>query len=201
LDGLDGGIVARYEYRVWGKHLTEVVRRLIELAERGEVRQSEETYLSLPSTAVNPKIRAGLLDVKVLIDTVDGFERWEPRLKLTLPVTADVLEGSLFPVLGLPAPALDREQFTLREFLDEVVMPHPELIAVEVVKLRVSYRLSGCLAEVSDIVVTGRGMQTVAVESEDLAALRAAVDQIGLREYENRSYPTIIRETLGLTAA
>ena len=191
----------RYEYRVWGKHLTEVVRRLVDLGERGEVRQSEETYLSLPSMTVNPKIRAGLLDIKVLIDTVDGFERWEPRLKLTLPVAADVLEGRLFPILGLSVPALDREQYTSEQFLDEVVRPHPTLNAVEVIKLRVSYLLSGCLAEVSDVIAAGRGMKTVAVESEDLAALRVAHDQIGLRGYENRSYPSIIRETLGSTAA
>ena len=191
----------RYEYRVWGEQLADVARRLIAAGERAEVRQTEETYISLPSPSLNPKIRAGLLDVKVLVEVVDGFERWDPRLKFAFPVAADSLRASFFPLLGLGSPSLQRGSYTANEFVDEVVWPHPSLSAVEVVKLRVSYRLTGCLAEISDVIVAGRGMQTVAVESEDLALLHAACSRIDLQDLQNRSYPTMIKEILGRSAA
>ncbi len=191
----------RFEYRVWGEHLTDVAGRLVDLGRRGEVRQSAETYVSSASKAVNPKIRASLLDVKVLVDVVDGFEQWEPQLKIAFPVSAHLLALKLFPILGLVPPVLDRDLYTSDEFIHEVVTPHLALSAVEVLKLRVSYQLEGCLAEISDVVVAGRGMQTVAVESEDLAALRVAHERLGLGTHENRSYPAFISETLGLNAA
>ena len=48
------------------------------------------------------------------------------------------------------------------------------------------------------MVFEDRRMQTVAVESEDLGALRSLCERIGIRAFRNRSYPIVIREALGI---
>ena len=51
------------------------------------------------------------------------------------------------------------------------------------------YVIGGCTSELSDVTAGGREIQTVAIESEDAAAVIAAVRSIGLGDYVNTSYP------------
>ena len=61
--------------------------------------------------------------------------------------------------------------------------------AVNVHKRRVRYVVGGCTAEVSEVVADGRPTRTVAIESEDAAAVVAAVRSVGLGGFVNTSYP------------
>ncbi|MFL6221736.1 MAG: Ppx/GppA family phosphatase [Actinomycetes bacterium] len=56
-------------------------------------------------------------------------------------------------------------------------------------KRRVRYRLGACLAETAQVEADGRTQPTVAVESEDPAAVLAAVRRLGLDGQVNTSYP------------
>jgi exopolyphosphatase/guanosine-5'-triphosphate,3'-diphosphate pyrophosphatase len=188
----------RYEYRAWEKRLELPAARLESLAECREIRASVEHYvLARPAPRANPKARYHQLDIKVLGSVRDDFERWEVRLKSSFPLDAAVIADEFFPLLGLAVPRLDREEYSASEFLDEIVAPHPDLMSVEVTKLRRSYSLAGCLAEIADVTVEGRDVQTVAVESADLAAVREARGLVGLGDYENVSYPAYLRRSLG----
>jgi hypothetical protein len=146
---------------------------------------------------VNAKVRDDLFDVKTLESTRDGFERWSPGNKATFPLSAAWLRAEILPLWQLESPRLLRLDYTSQQLIDEVVDPHPELAAMPVQKLRHAFTLDGCIAEVADVAIGSRALQTAAIESADLDALRASVERTGLTTATNTSYPKIIRETLG----
>jgi hypothetical protein len=192
------GSEARFEFRVWGDRLDAVADRLRARSEAGEVRESAETYLV--STAVldaNPKARADLLDIKWLVDVRDRFEQWTVHRKVEFPVDAAVLADDLFPLLGLTPPQLQREAYSLAELVGDVVGSHPDLAAVDVTKRRQMYSVDTCGAEISEVRMAGRQLQTIAVESSDLEALREVRRSLGLDTYDNVSYPRAIRDVIG----
>jgi hypothetical protein len=189
---------ARFEFRVWADRLDELADRLRSLAEPLEVRQSTDTYLvSTSAVDANPKARADLLDIKVLVGVRDGFEQWGVRLKAEFPIEAALLRIELFPLLGLASPDLERAEYSLSQLLAEVVPAHPDLAAVEVTKSRHMHAVNACIAEITDATIADREIQTVAVESVDLAALTEVRRALGLDGHDNVSYPRAIRAVLG----
>ena len=64
---------------------------------------------------------------------------------------------------------------------------------VDVHKHRVRFVVGGCMAEFSDVVASGLPTRTIAVESEDPAAVAVAVRDLGLAGYLNINYPTGLR--------
>ena len=60
---------------------------------------------------------------------------------------------------------------------------------VDVHKRRTHATVAGLLAEITDVVAGGRATMTIAIESEDAAALIAAVRGLHLDGYRNTSYP------------
>lgn len=194
------GSEARFEFRVWDDRLDAVGDRLRALSEAGEVRESAETYVvSAAVLDANPKARADLLDIKVLVGVRDRFEQWTVHRKVEFPVDAVVLTDELFPLLGLTPPPLERETYSLSELVGEVVATHPDLAAVDVTKRRQMHTVNACGAEISEVAMAGRALQTVAVESTDLEVLRDARRLLGLDldGYDNVSYPRAIRDILG----
>jgi len=192
-------VEARYEWRVWGRRLDEIDATVRSLSECLGTQESTETYVaSAATTSVNPKARADRLDVKVLVATQDGYEQWQPRLKVAFPVTADLLATELFPLLELEAPHLGRKAYSQSQLIETVIDPHPGLTAVRVEKHRRAYEILGCLAEVADVAIAGQSLQTASVESVDLEALREAGRVTGLAARNNVSYPQMIRKTLEL---
>lgn len=188
---------ARYEFRVWADRLDELGGRLRPLAEPLEVRESTDTYfVSTSAVDANPKARADLLDIKVLVGVREGFEQWGVRLKAEFPIEAELLRAELFPLLGLTPPLLEREEYSLSQ-LAEVVDAHPDLAAVEVTKRRQMHAVNGCIAEITDATIAEHEIQTVAVESTDLSALTDVRRALGLDGHDNVSYPRAIRNVLG----
>ena len=115
------------------------------------------------------------MDIKVLRETdADGLERWEPVMKAGFPLSAaDV--GQVFDALQLAraGPRLaTRTRST--QFLDELVGARAAP-RDDVHKRRVRYMVGGCTSEVSDVIVDGRPSRTIAIESEDAAAVVRAV--------------------------
>ena len=74
-------IKPRYEFRVWSDTLVSVHHRLGLMAQP-RTAESEETYLISSATdKCNAKIRAALMDIKVLVAEDRGLEQWKPVLK------------------------------------------------------------------------------------------------------------------------
>ena len=130
-------IIPRWEWRTFGTHFGGAVAKIEATGTTGTA-DSDETYLLVtagdaPSAIV--KIRFDLMDIKLLREVdADGLERWEPVLKVGFPMpAADV--GRVIEALQLPAATLDREGYTLQQFLDEVAGPSGMVRPVEVHRL------------------------------------------------------------------
>ena len=183
--------MTRWEWRTFGDHFGHVNDQLEALPSRGE-EQSDELYFLSP-TGENVKVRGGLLDIKVLreVDGV-GLQRWEPVVKAPFPLTgADV--AAAFEGLRQPVPKLGREVYTLEQFVAELVEPTPAIRAVRVHKRRRRYTIHGCPGELSEVEAAGKTTRTLAVETEDPAALWAAVKALGVRGRVNTSFPEGLR--------
>src|SRR5215203_904193 len=180
-------VIPRWEWRVFGTDLGAAEGALAALTP-GPVEESDELYL-LSAAGSNVKVRDGLMDIKLLREVDgDGLERWEPVLKVGFPLPAAEVV-TVFDALGVPAPPLARDAYTVDQFLGELVDPTRAVRVVRVDKRRQRYTLANCMAEVAELEVDGRAARTVAVESEDPSAVTAAVRGLGLDTQVNTSYP------------
>jgi exopolyphosphatase/guanosine-5'-triphosphate,3'-diphosphate pyrophosphatase len=129
------------------------------------------------------------MDIKVFIETnPDGLEQWRPVMKAGFPLAVSDVEHVL-QALRLPVPPLESEAYTLDQFVAEIAPAAGTMRPVAVHTRRVRYVIGGCTAEVSDVVADGRPTRTLAIESEDAAAVISAVRSVGLGGYLNTSYP------------
>ena len=179
-------IVPRWEWRTFGTRFGSAKAAFAALTPV-ETKDSDELYLLAPAGA-NVKVRDDLLDIKVLqeIDTY-GLEQWIPVMKQGFPLAGSDVE-KVFAALGVATPRLDRDAYSLDQLLDELVEPSPAIRAVAVHKHRVRFLVGGCMAELTDVIVDGRPTRTIAVESEDEAAVARAVHDLGLDGYLNVNY-------------
>ena len=190
-------IIPRWEWRTFGGDLGAAASRLQALEPTG-VQISDEVYLLSAARDANVKVRDALMDIKQLEEiNADGLEQWRPVLKAGFPLPTETV-AQVFDALGLPPPALDRPDYTLQQLAAELVAPEPRLRAVDVRKTRTRYRFAGCSSELTEVVVGGQTITTLAVESEDAAAVIAAVRELGLGAVPNQSYPRGLKALIGM---
>jgi len=190
-------IKPRYEFRVWAETLTPVRERLERLASPKET-VSQETYLvSATTDKCNAKIRADLMDIKLLVAEDRGLEQWNPILKAAFPLESSVVATQVFPSLELPPPVLAKSEYTLDEFLGDVMRAESRITIVDVSKTRYQFSIGVCAAEYAQIKLNGVPRDTVAVESVDPDAVLKLVGDLGVSE-ANTSYIREIKRALGL---
>ena len=180
-------IETRWEWRIFGSRLNAAAAWLAAHRSTG-VQESDETYFLSASGGV-AKLRSDLMDVKVLREAdSDGLERWEPVMKSAFPLQpADV--ARVFELQKLAPPALPRTGWSVEDFIRDFAGPGGPMRAVRVHKKRVRYAIDRCTLELSDVVADGRSMQTLAVESQDGAAVVALVRAMGHSGWINTNYP------------
>jgi exopolyphosphatase / guanosine-5'-triphosphate,3'-diphosphate pyrophosphatase len=179
--------MTRWEWRTFGGHFGQVHDHLESLSPTG-LDESDELYFLSPN-GENVKVRDDLLDIKVLRE-VDraGIERWEPVAKASFPLSGTDV-ALAFEALRQPLPTLGRERYSLDQFAAELIERAPMIRAVPVHKRRVRYTIHGCRGELSEVEAAGKSTRTIAIETEDRAALWAAVKALGLHERVNTSFP------------
>src|SRR5580704_8968359 len=90
----DGG--SRYEFRIWDRSLSDVKERLEKLSRPQRAERTRETYIVSDTTyATNTKIRAGAMDIKILLRTDQGLEQWQPYLKADFPIDSMLVAESI----------------------------------------------------------------------------------------------------------
>src|SRR3954453_7844598 len=184
-DGAMSEIIPRWEWRTFGSSFGVAEARFAALDTTG-VQESDELYL-VSATDANVKVRDDLMDVKVLVETnADGLEQWRPIMKAEFPVGATDI-ARIFDSLRRSAPSLARDSYSLDEFNADLA-PAAGLRPINVHKRRVRYKVGGCTSEVTDVVADGAATRTIAIESEDAAAVVAAVKSVELSNYVNTSY-------------
>ncbi len=192
-------IVPRWEWRTFGSASGTADGRLsVPDAEPDLVADSDEVYLVSPQTEAAVKIRAGLMDVKVLEHVDDaGLEQWRPALKESFPLP----RGEAVKVcaaLGVSAPPPEADALSSDEFLALLAAPDRGVLAVPVQKHRRHYAIGGCMVEVTDVSTGGRQARTLAVESTDPAHVVSTVRYLGLFERPNTSYPAWLTAFTGM---
>jgi exopolyphosphatase/guanosine-5'-triphosphate,3'-diphosphate pyrophosphatase len=180
-------ITPRWEWRSFGRHFGGAEERIAQLAP-SSVQESDEIYL-LSAADCNVKLRDGLIDIKeLLVVNADGLEQWTPVMKASVPLEVDeamkVLES-----LGLTSTTPAREIHTYDEFVEHFAGPGGPVREADVHKRRARYTVGGCMAELCDVVANGKTTRTLAIESEDPAAVIRVVRELGLGGYTNTSYP------------
>ena len=192
-------IKPRFEFRTWAKNFGLVEERMRRLARCEQIRESAEIYIvSATNDENNTKVRDRLMDIKVFVQVKSGLEQWNPRMKGEFPMKSDALVRDVFPAFGTEMPSLSREEYTLDQYLDEVIRPHPHLVAVNVFKRRFAFTINDCITEIAEVWFNGAGQQTVAVESVDIDAILKAKEMLGLEAYENVNYLRAIKRVIGM---
>ena len=192
-------IVPRWEWRTFGESFGSAEKRLGELGPT-KVTESDELYIVSSLGDGSIKVRGGRLDVKQLERVSDdGLEQWRPVAKAEFPIAGAEI-ASFLTAVGVTVPAPHRDAYELDELVEEVVRPSPHLRAVSVRKRRVHYTFGGCLAELTNVETGSEATRTLALESEDPALLRAAVDGLGLSSRPNVSFPRWLKALVGFGA-
>jgi exopolyphosphatase / guanosine-5'-triphosphate,3'-diphosphate pyrophosphatase len=193
-------IVPRWEWRTFGSHFGPAEDRFAALTP-GAIQESDEVYFlaGAEGTSGIVKVRNDLMDVKVLKDVNrDSLEQWTPVMKATFPLSA-VDVAKVFEALREDAPPQAPKAYTLEQFVDELAEP-AGIRAVQVHKRRTRYTVGGCSAELTDVTANGKATRTLAIESENPAAVIAAVRDVGLGDYVNTSYPRGLAALIGVVA-
>mgnify|MGYP007047113614 CR=1 FL=1 len=134
-------IKPRFEFRTWAKNFGLVEQKMRALSPCAGIRESGEIYIvSAANNENNTKVRDRLMDIKVYVQEKDGLEQWNPRMKGEFPMSAAALQADVFPAFGVEMPTLKRAEYTLDQYLDEVIRPHSQLAAVRVFKRRFAFR-------------------------------------------------------------
>jgi hypothetical protein len=192
-------IIPRYEFRTFAQNFGMVETRMRRLSKCEQIRESSEIYIvSAANNENNTKIRDRKMDIKVLVETKQGLERWNPRMKGEFPMKTEMIKNEVFPAFGVQEPKFKRDEYSLDQYLTEIILPHPQFTAVSVFKRRFAFTINGCITEIAHLLINGAAIQTVAVELEDVAAILKAIDMLGLTEYENINYLLGIKRIIGL---
>lgn len=191
-------IIPRWEWRTFGTSNFGESEALIRGRGEAQVRRSGEFYILSNQSMNNTKVRDELMDIKTLKSVnTDKLEQWNPILKAGFPIGRDVLPG-VFEALGVAVPALQRESYTLQQYLDELIRPQPQLRIVNVEKERHGFKIDGTIVEIADVLFDGIPRRTVAVEHEDPALVIATVRALRLDHFENINYLRAMKSAVGM---
>lgn len=192
-------IIPRYEFRAFAQNFGMVETQMRALSKCEMIRESSEIYIvSATNNENNTKIRDRKMDIKEFVETKQGLERWNPRMKGEFPMQTQMIQNEVVPAFGVEEPNFNRDEYTLQQYLDEIILPHPQLSAVNVFKRRFAFTVNGCITEIAQLLINGAAIQAVAVELEDVDAILKAMEMLGLSEYENVNYLLTIKRVIGM---
>ena len=192
-------IIPRYEFRAFAQNFGLVEDKIRKLSKLEKFRESSEIYIvSADNRENNIKIRYDTLDIKVFVKKEKGLEQWNPRVKAEFPIKMEVIRDEVFPALGAAVAEFKRSEYTVAQYLEDIIRPHPQLALARVFKHRFGYLVNGCTSEIAELLINGAAIKTVAVESTDVDAVLKSKELLGLQEYENVNYLLAIKRILGM---
>jgi len=194
---LDGVIIPRWEWRTFAENLEAEGARVLSHGE-ARLKESKEVYILSRRSNENTKIRDGLMDIKSLQDVNDdGLEQWRPIMKEQFPLSVESLVR-LFGILQVAAVSDLKQSYTYDEFIEDIVKPHPDLVAVDVAKRRYGLTINGCTVEFATTEFNSIPLQTICVEHADPALVMETVRQLGLDSFANINYIAAMKRVVGM---
>jgi exopolyphosphatase/guanosine-5'-triphosphate,3'-diphosphate pyrophosphatase len=187
-------LAPRWEWRSFAPHFGGAEERISRL-EASAPKDSNEIYF-LSDRGDNVKVRDEIMDIKALREVnAEGLELWAPIMKARFPLSATDV-ARVIDALRIPVHGTFRENYSLKALIEAFSHPQSHVRVVKVHKRRVRYAIEGCVAELSDITANGLPIRTIAVESEDAAAIMRAVEALGLTGYTNTNYPRALADLI-----
>lgn len=192
-------IKPRFEFRTFAQGFGVAERNIRNLSAVENIRESTETYImSQQNNENNTKIRESLMDIKVFVQEKHSLEQWNPRVKESFPMTADVINKEVFPLFGVDIPEFHRNIYTLDQYLDEIIRPHPDLQAVHVFKRRFAFTINNCSVELADVYINGARIKSASIESADADLVLETKRMVDLDNYQNINYLLAIKRVIGM---
>ncbi len=183
-------IVPRAEFRVFGQGVIDTVQQKMWDAgatlQNARAMLAETYFISRHTDAANVKVRDGLLDIKLKTgETVEGYEIFAPAGKFQFPVK----QADLAAILGhlKVAMPLDQSTYTYDDFL-AMARTHADLSPVTVEKTRYGFTVKGVICEYARVKFNGAAIETACCESENHAALKQAIEALGIGALPNTNY-------------
>jgi hypothetical protein len=192
----------RFEFRTFGQNFDEAAKRMARLSipvpEKVWERFSDEIYIISRNNSINnTKIRDGKMDIKTLVQTVDGLEQWNPLVKTEFPITAEELKNKIFPAFGVKMPELTKTIYSYAEFMD-LIHAHPDIQTVRVKKQRFGYMVDNTICEIANVFINGAKVVTISSESTEIDDIKKTIKDIGLEAVENINYLQAIKRVIGM---
>jgi hypothetical protein len=192
----------RFEFRTFGRDFEAAAflmsRLSVPVPDKVWERTSEEIYIISKTNDINnTKIRDGKMDIKTFVQEVDGLEQWNPLMKGKFPMKAEMLEKEVFPAFQVKMPKLDKDEYTLEEFL-EIVKSNPDLQAVTVEKERFGYMVNNTICEYANVWINGALVTTVNSESTEIDDIKKTIKDLGLEGVENINYLQAAKRIVGM---
>ena len=195
-----GEIIPRWEWRTFGEGSFGEGEEMIRQSGEAKVRTSGESYILSRKSMNNTKVRDDLMDIKTLKQVNDdGLELWLPILKAGFPIPATTI-AEVFEAFNVPMPKLEREEYTLVEYLSEVIGACDDLVVVAVEKKRHGYMVEGTIVEIAEVTFNGKPYRTVAIEHEDPALVYETVKKLKLDGFKNINYLRAMKQSVGMDA-
>ncbi|MBY0268548.1 MAG: hypothetical protein K2X06_01590 [Burkholderiales bacterium] len=194
-------IVPRAEFRVFGSGVIDIVRKKIWDAgatlQKARRMPAETYFLSRRSSAVNVKVRDGLLDIKLKTgETPEGYEIFQPAGKFQFPLQQADLAVILKHLQVDAAPG--KGSCTFDEFL-AMARAHPDLVPVTIEKMRYGFTVDGVICEYAQVWLNGALLETACCESENHAGMKKVSEMLGIAGMPNTSYINAAKHVVGLT--
>ena len=192
----------RFEFRSFGQNFEAAGKRMARLSmpvpEKFWERHSDEIYIMSRTNDVNnTKIRDGKMDIKTLVQTVDGLEQWNPLMKGEFPMLSEILKNEVFIAFHVSTPDLLKEQYSYDEFMS-MITEHADLQAVRVHKQRCGYLVNDVICETGIVFINGAKVETINLESTDVQLIKQTIKEIGLQGVENINYLQAIKRVVGM---
>jgi hypothetical protein len=192
----------RFEFRSFGQNFEAAAKRMARLSmplpEKFWERHSDEIYIMSRTNDINnTKIRDAKMDIKTFVQTVNGFEQWNPLMKGEFPLTSETLRNEVFPAFQVSFPSLTKAEYSYDEFM-QMIAQHPDLQAVKVHKQRFGYLVNDAICETGVILINGARVNTINIESTDVETISKTIKDIGLEGIENINYLQAIKRVIGM---
>jgi len=189
----------RFEFRAFDDDFGLSEQLLQKHASEPVIRESSEIYIiSSKTNTHNTKIRYRLLDIKRLLKTEKGLEQWSPVLKASFSLSKEIITEEIFKAFNTNPLNVNKAEYSLPEFITEIIQPHPDLTLVQVKKKRWGYIINNCLCELAEVYIDKSFLKTVAIESTEIAAILETKRMLQMDRYENLNYLAAIKLVLGI---
>ncbi|MHB9097306.1 MAG: hypothetical protein ACYC5X_05730 [Syntrophales bacterium] len=193
-------IVPRAEFRVFGQGVSDTVKEKMwdaaAVLQKARRMPPEIYFLSTRTSEANVKVRDGLLDIKTKVgETPEGYEIFQPRGKFQFPVKREDL-STILTHLKVDMP-LDRDSYTIDEFI-AMARKHPDLVPVNVEKMRYGFTVGGVICEYAQVWFNGAMIESACCESENYAAMRQAIEVLGIAAMPNTNYLKAAKRVVGM---